>query len=83
MLYHFSDLTDDISPLEREKLKPMDKQSYNSLHNIVPNKFKIPSNLGTLDNSNLNKNTFLESFTKFLEINNMMSFSFVRHPFER
>ena len=83
MLYHFSDLTDDIPSDVRELLKQNDQPAHHKLHDIIPGKFKVPSDLIKQNNTTTNKNSFLELFNRFLKINDLLSFSFVRHPFQR
>ena len=83
MLYHFVNLTDDIPSDVRDSLKQNDRRAHRQLHDIVPGKFKVPIDLATDNNITTNKKTFLEMFKLFLKMNEVLSFSFVRHPFER
>ena len=83
MLYHFVDLTDDIPSDVRDSLKQNDRRAHRKLHDIVPGKFKVHSSLATDNNKTTNKETFLQIYKEFLKMNKFLSFSFVRHPFER
>ena len=84
LLAHFSHLTDTIPAYLKRRLKSNNRHSYELLHNLVPGKFKVPSDLVEEDNNTLSNNKFfLKIFKQFLKSNNIMSFSFVRHPFER
>ena len=83
MLYHFGDLTDDIPSDVRELLKQNDKRAHRKLHDIIPGKFKVPTDLNTDKNISTNNKSFLQIFKLFLKMNDVLSFSFVRHPFER
>ena len=83
MLYHFGDLTDDIPSDVRELLKQNDKRAHRKLHDIIPGKFKVPIDLNTDKNIPTNNKSFLQIFKLFLKMNDVLSFSFVRHPFER
>ena len=83
MLYHFGDLTDDIPSDVRELLQQTDKLAQRILHDIIPGKFKVPIDLITVKNITKDKDTFLQKFKLFLKMNEVLSFSFVRHPFER
>ena len=87
MIKHFSTLLDDISP---DKLKLVEKKSEKYykiggkiIHSLIREMFKIPSNLLTNDNSTKNEKPFLKTLNRFITNNDILSFSIVRHPFER
>ena len=86
-LYHFSHLTHDIKPDIQDEIEKQDQHSYKIMHNHVPPHFKLKSTSfkrtksakGTL----LNSKQFFQSYNDYIHKNNVLSFSFVRHPFER
>ena len=78
MMQHFITLLNDISP---DQVKLVKKEP-NKIHKILPGMFKIPSDL--LTNSNNSKTEqFFQKQKSFVKTNGILSFSFVRHPFER
>ena len=58
-----------------------------NLHTCVPNKFRLKDSgfKYTEDalEASLNNNGFLQSYNDYLDNNDILSFSIVRHPFER
>ena len=57
------------------------------MHTHVPGKFRLKdSGFKSNDDdlkASLNDNGFLQSYNDYLDNNDILSFSFVRHPFER
>ena len=57
------------------------------MHTHVPGKFRLKdSGFKSNDDdlkASLNDNGFLQSYNDYLENNDILSFSFIRHPFER
>jgi len=80
-LTHFKDLTDAITQAERKILESKVENTYELLHNVVPRKFKLSTDL--LNISNTSQATFANALNQHFLDNNVLSFSFVRHPFER
>ena len=80
--YLFIDLADKMAPDLKEKLKNT-KDFQNSVnlflfHSLIPSYFKMPNNLTVSTNTSVG-----EMLNQFLHSNNILSFSFVKHPFER
>ena len=59
-----------------------DKNWMELTHSTVPRHFKVPVDL-VLTEKNKKKVSFLNAFNSFLQTYKILSFSFVRHPFER
>ena len=82
---HFAKLTDAIPSAVQRRLKAKTEDAYELLHNVVPGKFRVSRKL--IKNSKYshesNNISFLTLFKLFLKENEVLSFSFVRHPFER
>ena len=57
------------------------------MHTHVPSKFRLKdSGFKSKDDdlkASLNDNGFLQSYNDYMDNNDILSFSFVRHPFER
>ena len=57
------------------------------MHNRVPGKFRLKdSGFKSTDDvlkASSNDNSFIQSYNDYLDNNDILSFSFVRHPFER
>merc|ERR1711894_527355 len=86
LLYHFSHLT-NISEKLRNTIEKQDQHAYSVMHTSIPNKFKLRKTdftMTTTENKkSKNNNEFFIAYNDYLHKNNVLSFSFVRHPFER
>ena len=82
---HFAKLTDAIPSAVQRRLKAKTEDAYELLHNVVPGKFRVSRKLIKNNNPSHQSNnmSFLKLFKHFLKENQVLSFSFVRHPFER
>jgi hypothetical protein len=79
MFHHFSALAKDISAIAKDYVLKLSKQKIPDRRFIVYDKyFRLPTNV-----QKSNKKWFLQIFNRFIQIHDILSFSFVRHPFER
>ena len=53
------------------------------LHRIVYDRLKLPTYLFTSTKNTTRQTSFLQKYKRFLKSNDVLSVSFVRHPFER
>jgi len=83
MFQHFSELAKDISTVARDYVVKLSKTKIPGVgfgpRGLVYNKFfRVPINV-----QNCNNRWFMHRFNDFLKTKDILSFSFVRHPFER
>ena len=76
MIHYFRALYDDKYPGMLDPLKP-------TVHGDIYRMFRFSRDLITKNINNTRKKPFLERFKQFLKFNDILVFSFVRHPFER
>ena len=83
MFQHFSELAKDISTVARDYVVKLSNKKIPVMgfmpRGLVYNKlFRVPSNV-----QNCNDRWFMHTFNHFMKTKDILSFSFVRHPFER
>ena len=76
-------MTNEIDSKVQSAIEKQDEKSLDKImHNKIPNKFKLKDS-GFKPTQSMNNNEILQSYNDYLINNNVLSFSFVRHPFER